>query len=62
MKVYEVIGYAKQYEEEDWHYAICATKDLAEREKKNAIQETTNDDYDNDSYNWVIEECDLITE
>lgn len=60
MKVYQVIGYYRGWPEdgiENWLYAICSTKEIAERELQSAIKEDSPKDYF-----WDIEEIEVITE
>ncbi len=52
MVVYEVWGLPNDWfvaEEEDWRYAVCATKELAEKALKEAIEED-----EDHSYLWQI--------
>lgn len=60
MKIWIVYGTYNDYEGEDWIYAYCSTKEIAERELINAKAETN--EIDNEpEFLWEIREVDVIT-
>lgn len=60
MKVWVVYGIYNDYEGDDWTYAYCSTKEIAERELAKAIAETN--EIDNEpEFLWEIREVDVIT-